>query len=68
MQTWRLIVYLADCLVTKETLLMPLVIRHVVSVSNSEIIDPNEVHTVTITVIIFTRLFLDLETMPASSA
>ena len=54
--------------VTKVSLSIPFVIRHMVSVSASETVNPNEADTATITTIIFARLFLDLETMPASSA
>ena len=42
--------------------------RHMVSVLASETVNPNEPHTAMISAIIFAGLFLDLETMPASSA
>ena len=38
-----------------------------ITVLASETVDPKQVHTATITVIIFARLFLDLEKMLVSS-
>ena len=54
--------------VTKVTLSIYFVIKHMVSVLASETTNPNEEHTATITVRISARLFLDLVTMPASAS
>ena len=68
-QTWAVCLYTWPAAsVKKATLSVPFVIRHMVSVLVSETVNPNEALTATITVIIFARLLLDLETMPASSA
>ena len=62
-----LLVYPAGCLSNENDFVLAFRHRHMITVLASETVDPKQVHTATITVIIFARLFLDLEKMLVSS-